>query len=652
MLKKAYFALVFLAFSFSIEAKLPDLTPEKTVKTTNEILKLHASYEEINPELMKRIFNNYLEELDPTKTYLIKSDIVQWLEPTDDLLQTSVTEFKVGDFKTFDEMYESMVCAIECRNGLDRDIDPENLPENVNAEEFKDMEWVATQDELMDRLLKIRSLQVETASKLNEELKEKSLKRIAKRQTKNEEEIVNPDPDHRKKLILTKVLKATASALDAHTSYFTPDEAKQFMINVQQRLYGIGAQLRDDVNGFSIVKVVEGGPAHQGKELKAGDRIIAVDGEPVVGMGIEEAVELIRGEENSPVVLTVIREGGEDESKEEKKLDITIIRGEVVLKEARFESSYEPYGDGVIAYLKLHTFYQDPESSSAIDLKKELEKLKDEHDIKGVILDLRYNSGGMLSQAVEVTGLFITKGVVVSIKDNTGHIQHLRDLDGKTIWDGPLVVLVNRASASASEIVAQTLQDYGRAIIVGDESTFGKGSFQTFTLNNQSGEVNPDGEYKVTRGRYYTVSGKTPQLSGVTSDVVLSGPLSESEIGEQFAKYPLEGDEIKANFDDDLSDVPFVQRDRVRMVYKYNLQPQLSRYNQHIDRLVKNSEYRIENNKNYQSFLKELKKKKKDVEEDQEEEFGQNDLQLTESLNIMKDLIMLDEMTNSSAPKK
>lgn len=597
---------------------------------------------------MQRIFKIYLEELDPTKTYFIKSDIEQWLDPSDELLKKSVIEFKKGKFTAFEEMYEAMSCAIDCRLDIEKEITADQLPKGVDATEFKDMDWVEDQKLLRERLLKIRSLQAETASKLNEELKEKSLQRIAKRQAKNEEEILNPSEEHRKKLILTKVLKATASALDAHTSYFTPDEAKQFMINVQQRLYGIGAQLRDDVNGFSVIKIVEGGPAYQGKELKAGDRIIAVDGEPVVGMGIEEAVELIRGEENTPVILTVIRE---DEEKKEEKLDVTITRGEVVLKEARFEASNEPYGDGAIAYLRLHTFYQDPENSSAGDLKRELEKLKKENKVKGVILDLRYNSGGMLSQAVEVTGLFITKGVVVSIKDNTGHIQHLRDLDGATIWDGPLIVLVNRASASASEIVAQTLQDYGRAIIVGDETTFGKGSFQTFTLNNQTGEVNPDGEYKVTRGRYYTVSGKTPQLSGVSSDVILSGPLSEAEIGERFAKFPLEGDEIKANFDDDLSDVPFLQRDRVRMLYKHNLQPKLTKYQNYIDQLKINSEYRVEKNKNYQSFLKELKKKKKDIEDDQEEEFGQNDLQLTESMNIMKDLILLD-MQNNSPPKK
>ena len=159
----------------------------------------------------------------------------------------------------------------------------------------------------------------------------------------------------------------------------------------------------------------------------------------------------------------------------------------------------------------------------------------------------------MLSQAVGVTGLFITKGVVVGIKDHTGSIQYLRDLDGKMLWDGPLIVLVNKASASASEIVAQTLQDYGRAIVVGDKNTYGKGSFQTFTLNtSKEGSVNPEGEYKVTRGRYYTVSGKTPQLKGVEADIIVPGPLSEMELGEAFAKYPLENDSIKANYDDDL----------------------------------------------------------------------------------------------------
>ena len=298
----------------------------------------------------------------------------------------------------------------------------------------------------------------------------------------------------------------------------------------------------------------------------------------------------------------------------------------------------------MIGYIKLFSFYQDADSSSADDIAKAIEALKKEHNLKGLILDLRYNSGGILSQAVNIAGLFITKGVVVSIKDETGHVQHLRDLDGTTTWDGPLIVLINRASASASEIVAQALQDYGRALIIGDDHSFGKGSFQTFTLNTtaKNDDVNPEGEYKVTRGRYYTVSGKTPQLNGVLSSIVVPGALSESEIGEVFNKFPLDNDSIPPSFDDDLADIPYLQRNKIKKLYKFDLQQRLTLYDKYVENLKKNSSLRVKNNKNYQSFLKQLSKDA-DVEDESAEEFGQTDLQLAETYDIMKDLIFLEQ---------
>ncbi len=633
-----FFSILF--FTLPAESRLPEIDSAKVLEKVHEMIKSHASHSEITPEIYKRIILNFIEELDPNKTYFIESDISDWINPSQRFLDANLKQYNEGNFQLFFTIQSKMYQAISRRHVLDKKIDTSDLPSKVDPKEFKDMDWVKTERELLTRLERIRALQLETSTKLNEELKEKSLQRIEKNQKKIEEEITNPDPKHREKFVLSRVLKATASSLDAHTSYFTPGEATQFMINVQQRLFGIGAQLRDDLNGFSIIKVIEGGPAYESKELKAKDRIVAVDNEPVVGMDILSAVELIRGKENTPVNLTIIREVGEGDDKKEEKHQITITRGEVVLKETRYETTFEPFGDGIVVYLKLFSFYQDPENSSALDLAKEIERLKSEHNIKGVILDLRYNSGGLLSQAVGVTGLFITKGVVVGIKDNTGSIQYLRDLDGKTVWGGPLIVLVNRASASASEIVAQTLQDYGRALIVGDDHTYGKGSFQTFTLNaGKEGSVNPEGEYKVTRGRYYTVSGKTPQLKGVESDIIIPGPLSKSDIGERFAKYPLENDSIKPNFEDDLSDIPYSQRQKIKLLYKFNLQKKLETYKPYIQTLKSNTDYRLENNKNYQAFLKELNKD--NVEEDNEEEFGQNDLQLTEAYNIMKDLIML-----------
>lgn len=655
MKKNTYSLLAFLLIfvsalilkPMSIQAKLPEIDQKTTHEKLVEIMKSHAKYKELTPDLVGRVLKNYIDELDPTKTYFIESDIHEWIEPSEEFENQVLNEFKKDDFSTFEKIHSAMVQAISRRHELEKSIDINNLPKKVKAREFKDMKWADDEHALLERLIRLRALQIETATKLNEETTEKALQRLAKRQAKYEENILTPDPVQKERLILSDFLKAATEALDSHTSYFTPDEANQFMINVQQRLFGIGAQLRDDLNGFTVVKLVEGGPAALSKELKVKDRIIAVNGEPVVGMDIIDAVELIRGEENTTVVLTVIRETGEDEeNKKEEKLDISIKRAEVVLKETRYETNYEPFGDGVIAYLKLFSFYQDSDSSSAADLTRELKKLQSDHNVLAVILDLRYNTGGILSQAVSVAGMFITKGIVVSIKDENGAVQHLRDLDANTLWKGPLIVAINRASASASEIVAQTLQDYGRALIVGDDHSFGKGSFQTFTLNAtmKNETPNPAGEYKVTRGRYYTVSGKTPQLTGVLSDIVVPGALSESEIGEKFNKFPLDNDSISPNFDDDLSDIPFYQRDKVRLLYKFDLQKRLDIYTPYLPVLKKNSAQRIENNKNYQEFLKELKKNQDpEVEEDYKEEFGKTDFQLTETYNIVKDLLFLKE---------
>ncbi|MBA3722098.1 MAG: PDZ domain-containing protein [Parachlamydiaceae bacterium] len=637
-----YILFLALCFTCIAEAKLPDLDKNDVVTKTKEIMKAHASQKKLTPQLIQRILTNYLDILDPNRTYFIESDIDQWAHPNDELTNQVIEDYNIGNFKTFEELQSVLTKAITRRHLIDSNIDYSNLPTNVKSVEFKEMPWAKNEEELVERLRRLRALQLETASKISDEMKDKSLQRIAKRQSKYEEEMSTSDTVQREHLILSNILKSMASALDSHSAYFTPDEAAQFMINVQQRLFGVGAQLRDDINGFSVIKIVEGGPAALNKELKVKDRIIAVNGEPVVGMDIIDAVDLIRGEENTPVTLTVIRENTlEDGSKQEQKLDITILRGKVILKETRFKSSYEPYGSGVIGYLHLYSFYQDKDSSSSTDLENEIKKFKKEHNLYGLILDLRNDSGGLLTQAVSVTGLFITKGIVVSIKDENGRIQHLRDLDGHMTWDGPLIVLINRGSASASEIVAQTLQDYGRAIIVGDDHSYGKGSYQTFTLaTGDDDHINPKGEYKVTRGRYYTVSGNTPQLTGVLSDIIVQGSLSESEVGERFAKYPLEHDHIKSNFDDDLSDIPFLQRDKIRKLYKFGLQEKLSTYLPYTEKLKRNSEQRVGTSKNYQNFLIEVKKKE-DINPEQMEKFGQNDLQLEEAYNIMKDLLLM-----------
>jgi carboxyl-terminal processing protease len=644
MLRRLFLILITLFCSFCF-ADIPLLSSKDVTIKTQEILKGHVTYKSLNSNLIERALRNFIDELDPSKTYFIESDIQSWLYPTEDLKEKFLEGYKNSDFTGFETIYEEILTAINRRNQIEKEIETATLPQVVDHKELMNLNWSSSKEDLTNRILKIKALQLKTAEKFNDGNKDQFLKILEKRRVHREAEIIGETPEAKKGMILSLILKATACALDAHTNYFTPNEAKQFMIQVQQRLFGIGALLKDNLTGLSISRILEGSPAEKSKKLKIGDLIIAVDNKPVIGMDIADAVDLIRGEKGSKVLLTLLRDNDEHQ---QEKLDIEIKRGEVVLEESRIESSFESFADGIIAHIKLFSFYQDPKSSSAQDLKNVLEKLQKEHKVKGVILDLRNNSGGLLPQAVSVTGLFITKGIIASIKDSSGHIQHLRDTEGKTVWDGPLIVLTNRASASAAEIVAQTLQDYGRAIVVGDVKTFGKGSFQTFTLDNSSSpKVNPQGEYKVTRGMYYTVSGKSPQLVGVKADIVVPGVLSQMDVGEEFSKYPLEGDQISPHFEDDLSDIPPLYRKKVSLLYKHNLQTILTQYTQYLDGLKENSHQRIENNKSYKNFLKEINNKNFDLLSG--DMYCQTDLQLFETFNIMKDLIYFIEVGDKQA---
>lgn len=627
----------FISVSTLYAERLPDLSAKDVVETLHRIMDAHVSCKNLTPPLIRRALEHYLEELDPTRIYLLEAEVAKWIDPSDELIEQIRRSMEKGDFSHFAEIHSQMAVAVSRWHALENKLADHPLPTDVAAAEFADLPWAKQEEELGTRLLKIKALQISSVKKLDPQSQEKALKRIAKYRAYREQEFFASTLEEQERLILSNVLKAFASSFDAHTSYFTPGEAAQFMIQVQQRLFGIGAQLRDDLNGFTVVKIIEGGPASRGTGLKVNDRIIAINAEPVVGLDIHAAVDLIRGEEGTTISLTVLRPA---QSGEEEKVEVEILRGEVVIQEARIESKMIPYGDGVIAHLALHAFYQDPQRCSSADLYEEINKIQKEHSIKGLILDLRHNAGGVLPQAVAVTGLFITKGIVCSIKDNNGYIEHLRDIDGKTAYDGPLIVLTSKASASASEIVAQTLQDYGRAIVIGDEHTYGKGTFQTFTLDaSNNARVNPKGEFKVTRGKYYTVSGKSPQLHGVRPDIIVPGIYSAAEIGEKYAQYPLDNDSINENYNDDLSDIPSVQRDQISWLYRFNLQAKIKTYTRYLPILQKNSALRISKDSFYQIFLAQLHEE--EIETQKIELFTKGDPQLHETVNIMKDLIFL-----------
>lgn len=644
-----FFALILLCLSALAEAKNPELATKDVKKKIEEILRVHASEHFFTQEIAERSLESFIEHLDPHKTYFLQNEVASWIAPSAELLQKVVDEYKKENFNEFFAIHAVFVEAVARRRAIETEIKSLAILQDVNRAEFKDLKFATDRLELQDRLLKTRSLQYQSVAKLSSSDQDLLFQKIDKWRTKKESEFLTESSLEQKNIILVHVLKAICTALDSQTLYFTPQEANQFIIQVQQKLSGTGIQLRDDLVGFTAMRIVEGSPAAKCGLINLGDQIIAVDHEPVIGMEISDAVELIRGPEGSQVTLTIVRHL-ETESKKDETFDVVLTRGEIVLQESRLETKQEPYGDGIIGILSLRSFYQDPHSSSASDLQDALEAMQKEAPLKGVILDLRNNLGGLLSQTVNVCSLFLKKGIIVSVKDHTNEIQHLRNTEDRKIYDGPLLVLVNKASASSSEIVAQTLRDYGRAILVGDPETFGKGTFQTFTLESSNyGNINTKGEYKVTRGRWYSVGGKCPQLEGIVPDIIVAGPLSKMEIGERYSKFPLGSDAIEPNFEDTLIDVSLIHRANVQKLYKFNLQEVMEEFLPYLPLLKKNTDRRIAQNINYQLFLKSLESD--DSLSDAIESYGESDLQLQETLQIMKDFIFLHSgTTNVVAP--
>ena len=358
-MRKWIFLLLVIA-SFA-ECKLPSLTPRDVKGKIEEVLKAHVSYKAFTPDLMKRVLVNFLDELDPTKTYFLEAEIAPWTQPSDETLQRALTGFKTCDFSVFHEIHAVLLSALERRNSLELELSQKELPSGVKGEEFKDLSWATERSDLGTRLLRIKALQAEAAGKMGEESRGRFLQLLEKRRLNRESELTGQPGEERSKVILSTLLKAATASLDSHTNYFTPSEANQFMIQVQQRLFGIGAQLRDDLDGLTVMRILENSPASQSNKLKINDKIIAVDHEPVVGMDITEAVELIRGEKGRRSSSPSCGKPRKTEKRQVGKVGNRAgPRTKSSLKNPVSKLSLEPYGDGVIATLRLFSFYQDP----------------------------------------------------------------------------------------------------------------------------------------------------------------------------------------------------------------------------------------------------------------------------------------------------
>ncbi len=526
----------------------------------------HYDAKEINDEFSEGVYDKYLDGLDGSKRFFYASDIKEfgkYRDQIDDQIKNKEIDF-------FDLTYNRLLKRSDEARDIYKEIltTPFDFSENEDINtDFSKAEYVKSKKELKERWrkqLKFSTL-ITFHDKKEDELRKKEedadyemksdeeLEKESREVTLNSlDEYYDFTDDLDRKDYFSVYLNSIVEAFDPHTFYFAPQDKDRFDIAMSGKLEGIGARLQKKSDNITITEVISGGPAWRSDELSEGDEILKVqqgdEEEPVsiVGMRLEDAVDLIKGPKDSKVILTV-----------RKKLmgnieEVTLIRDIVEIEETYAKTAMvekEGKNFGVINLPKFYFNMEDyDERNAASDIKKDIIRLK-ERDMDGLVLDLRNNGGGSLKTVVDIAGLFIEEGPIVQVKSNGQKKDVLSDEDPSVLWDGPLVILVNELSASASEILAAAMQDYKRAIIIGSKQTYGKGTVQNVIdlnrwLRGSSNEFGDVGALKLTTQKFYRVNGGSTQLEGVKSDVVVPDRYSFVDIGEKDQDNPLPWDKI------------------------------------------------------------------------------------------------------------
>lgn len=527
----------------------------------------HYDPETINDSFSENVFMNYLESMDGQHRFYIQTDIDnlnQFKTKLDDQIKESKLDFFDFSYKKFIQRQEQIKAFYKPL--LDRPFDF-TLDEELNLD-YETMGYAESLSELKKvwlQYFKLSTLRVYSDKKEEEKKKfendstyvmisnielEKQAREITR---ENMDLFFEVRQDLERKDYFSIYLNAIATQFDPHTYYFAPREKELFDTSISGKFEGIGARLQKKNQEISIVEVISGGPVWRDKLLEVEDVIIKVAQEneeavDISGMRIDDVVKLIKGPKGTTVYLTI------------KHVDATVevvpvVRDVVELEEAFAKSSVIIKDGKKFGMIHLPKFYVDfkdyGERNAASDVKAEIEKLKRDN-VEGIILDLRNNGGGSLQTVVDMTGFFIKDGPVVQVKSTGGKKQVLEDRDSSIAWNGPLVLMVNEFSASASEIIAAALQDYKRAVIIGSKQTFGKGTVQNVVDLNKIISSNTHGDLgalKITTDKFYRINGGSTQLEGVKSDVVFPGRYTYIETGEQAQDNPLAWDQISpANY--------------------------------------------------------------------------------------------------------
>ncbi|MFN5421645.1 MAG: carboxy terminal-processing peptidase [bacterium] len=574
MLSKRFLpiAVIFIIAGFLIAVRSsgvgnPPDRFELIFKQVAEMLEqVHYSPKPINDEFSKNIFKKYLETLDPDKNIFIASDIKELKKfelSIDDELHGSSIQFFHAVETVFNKRIKelSIVYPAILQQSFDfnspesilLDADKFDFPKNDIARKDawrKKLKFMTLErySDLLDQreLLK----KGDSLYKSDMELEKEARTKVKQIMSRNFDRMINKiKPDERFDMLVNVI----TNYMDPHTTFFPPIEKRSFDEQMSGRFYGIGASLKNDEGAIRIAMLVAGLPAWKSQQIDVGDQVLKVgqgDAEPtdLTGFETEEAVKLIRGKKGTEVRLTIKKADGSLKV-------VAMIRDEVVLDETYAKSAVINDGGKKIGYIFLPEFYADWERpngpKSGQDVAKEILKLKQEN-IDGLIIDLRNNGGGSLYDVVQMVGYFIPEGPIVQVKDRDGNPSVLRDRDRSVLYDGPLTVMVNEFAASASEIFAAAIQDYGRGVVIGSTSTFGKGTVQrniglesNALLTKDNGEL---GTIKLTLQKFYRINGGSTQLKGVTPNIILPDQYETLKYREKDNPDALPWDEIQKAF--------------------------------------------------------------------------------------------------------
>ncbi|OOE43502.1 C-terminal processing peptidase [Salinivibrio kushneri] len=538
-------SLMLAASAQAVEAnfqlsELPSLSAEPQHETaskrvTSRFTRSHYKQFALDDAFSAAIFDRYLETLDYNRVFLTQGDVERlsrWKTRLDDQLKEGDTQAAYAIYNhVLKKRFERYQYALRV---LDK-------PFDFSADESMVLDrterpWAADEAELdaiWDKRVKNDALNLRLTGKEDEEIRETLGKRYnsaLKRLTQSHSEDV-----------FQVYMNAFAREVDPHTSYLSPRNAEQFQSEMNLSLEGIGAVLQVK-NEYTVIRsLVAGGPASKSKQLSPGDRIIGVGQEDeavvdVIGWRLDDVVELIKGPKGSEVKLKILPEGANA-----KSYNVTLTRDKIRLEDRAVKSDVIERGDEKIGVLTVPGFYV----GLADDTKKEIANLK-EKGISGIVVDLRNNGGGALSEATALSGLFIEKGPIVQVRDSYGRVKVNSDTDGKRFYDGPMTVLINRYSASASEIFAAAMQDYDRAVVLGEQS-FGKGTVQQHRSLNHIYDLfdKPLGYVQYTIQKFYRISGGSTQNKGVVPDIVFPSPVTPDETGESVEENALPWDRIE-----------------------------------------------------------------------------------------------------------